>query len=244
MLNQSYHKNHIVYPIRSFIPFLLNQLASSFAGILNLFSMIIILRIKETIQLFKYILVISSISFFYSILWIISDLIELFSPDTYSKFIFLIIVEEYLVSCLAMFIIFIDVYLALQRLFLLMNTTWLDKVSFNKSIIFFSALMLLYYLPVLAEFKISPVGNTTFTLERSEYARSRFGISIRLILTIFRVLCLILILPVINICTFLILRKHLRKKLKIQSKSSRVLKSKSKEDIQEVDLLIFEVIFL
>ena len=226
MSNQSYQSNDIILPVKSFIPFVLEQLASCFACITNMFSIIIIISIKYKTQLFKYILVISLTSFAYSILWTITDLLELFLPDCYTKFVILIIMNEYFITCLAMMIVFIDVYISLQRLLILMNKTWLDKVSFTKSIIFFLALMLLYYLPIFAEFKIAPVDNSTYTLESTEYARSDLGITIRLILTSFRVMCLIIVLPFINICSSLVLKRHLNKKMKIKLKPSKILKKK------------------
>jgi hypothetical protein len=144
----------------------------------------------------------------------------------YGTQLFKIIANNYLASSLALFSNIVEIYLSIQRFFILTNKNSLQNISYKLviSIIFF--ISALYYLNVLFCYDIIgyefTFGNkiiiTTYSTALSDYSRSLAGKAITFSFVLFRIFLSTFVLPAINIINLILFRKVFRRKLEIKSK--------------------------
>lgn len=199
------------------IDFALKTSASMLAALTNLINISVFSRMKLKNDVLKYSLVISIADLLYSSIIIEISLVQFFGQALNHQAINLIngkLLDEYFTSCIAIFILLIDVYISLQRYFLVTNKyTWhMKSVPFEASLMMILMLSLIFYLPSLALFRVEHICGDVYILDSTEFGRTTFGVVIRIVLNTGRILLLICVLPVINIFIWIQLKRAMKKK--------------------------------
>lgn len=139
---------------------------------------------------------------------------------------------DFITSCLAIINVMIDLFLSLQRLFMISNKKHLQNLKAKNVLFVLVFLGLIYYIPVLFikkivlyEQQIEPNSTTKqikYKLEYTEFGNSIFGRIIPLILSSLRILMASVILFFINLVTLSRFKSHFNKKTNIKfHKSSK-----------------------
>ena len=140
--------------------------------------------------------------------------------------IYLYFMISYLVSSiLAIFYIFIEIWLSLNRYLMLKNKKSLDKLfSFKKTLFFIAILSFIYYFPQAFLYEIKSSKNFTLTNktiyshEHSTFSKTNFGQILFIFLEVLRIFMNSLLVPFINILFMIEHRKRSNKKAEIRAK--------------------------
>lgn len=197
--------------------FALKTCASMLAALTNLINIFVFSRMKLKNDILKYSLVISIADLLYSLIIIEISLVQFFYQALNQQVIKLIngkFLDEYFTSCVAIFILLIDVYISLQRYLIVTNkyTWYMKSVSFKASLMMILMLSLIYYLPSLALFRVEHICGGVYILDSTEFGRTTFGVVVRIVLNMGRILLLICVLPVMNIFIWIQLKRAMKKK--------------------------------
>ena len=147
------------------------------------------------------------------------------SMQYFTKFVD-IATQDYLTSCLAIFSIFLEIFLTLQRYFLIINKKYLKDVTAIKIVPILAIISLIYYLPVffnrvIANDEIFVISlNKTVIFHKystTEYGRSEAGRSILIFLSTVRIGSVMIILFILNIMTIFAFKKFMSKKSNIRN---------------------------
>ncbi len=186
-----------------------------FGFLTNLVNIIVLVNPKMKDVSFKYLLAISISDLIYlgfegySLIDICSD-----CPlhTSYFTQIFIIFIDGYLTSCLAIFCILTDIFLSLIRYSTLKNKIYLQSLNYYLVIGFLFALALIYYLPVLFFYEIIPISNNTETTDyltiTNSLGSSLFGKITPIILSTIRIILAMFILTGINIMNAIEFKKR------------------------------------
>jgi len=110
--------------------------------------------------------------------------------------IYFIVIDEYLTSCMAVFNLFIQIFLSLQRIFLVLNKSAFQNISVVKFILILASISLIFYSPILTIQRIEPSqSNTTsnessskvYSIVRTDFGKTAFGECIPTVLSSFRI---------------------------------------------------------
>lgn len=138
--------------------------------------------------------------------------------------IYVLVVANYLTSCMAINNILIELFLSIQRVCTISNWSFLQNISARKTVFVILTISLVYYVPSLFLNKISSQVNSqgvlVYSLPLTDFGLSELGhitpailISIRLLLATFGLFSL-------NICMFYQFQKHLKKKSALKAKAT------------------------
>jgi hypothetical protein len=205
-----------------------------FGFITNLINIIVLINPKMKDISFKYLLATSISDLSY--LFLCSYAFVYICPDcplgnTYFTQIAVIYSSNFLTSVLAIFNIFLDIYLSLIRYSILKNKTYFQSINFYLVITGFFVISLIYYSPVLFFSKIIPIqptiNNNITVIENNDYIEykviknlvgaSLYGKVTPIILSVIRLILAIFIQGGINILNVIEFRKRYSKRIHIQS---------------------------
>lgn len=197
--------------------FVLKTSASVLAALTNLINIFVFSRMKLKNDVLKYSLVISIADLLYSLIITEISLVQFFGDDLNQQAIKLLnekFFDEYFTSCIAIFILLIDVYISLQRYFIVSNKYiwYMNCVPFKASFTVILMLSFAYYLPSLTLFRVKHICSDVYMLDLTEFGQTTFGVVIRIVLNMGRILLLICVLPIINIFIWLQLKRAMKKK--------------------------------
>jgi hypothetical protein len=195
-----------------------------FGSITNILSIIVFSNKKMKDVSFKYMLAASFGDLIYLLL--LTYNYTVFCPNfinthKFGQQIYIIIVKQYLTSCLAIFTILIDLILSIQRYFILSN----DKRSYlfkpYKCIILIVFIIsFIFYMPVLFQNNILAKINSEsdniveYSLIETEFGKSSMGNYLLIILSLIRIFLGIILLSFINLINAIIFRKRFENRLK------------------------------
>lgn len=206
----------------------------TFTSILNI---IIFLNKKLKDQTYNYMLVISMVDFAYitiigfEITFKCGSFCDILK-NSYATQVYTLWFADYLTSCLAIMNILIELFVSIQRLFIILNKKFLQNVSFRIVLILISLVSIVYYIPVLFVRKIAhdPSLNI-FKIVFTEFGDSNFGKSVPSVLSMIRLFFVLVCLSIVNFITFIEFKKHFSKKKKLKfnkTKSSKINNTSSK----------------
>jgi hypothetical protein len=154
---------------------------------------------------------------------------------TYSTQFYNIIVDSYLTSCLAIFSILVELFLSVERLLILSNKPYCQKISYIKSLFILAVISFVYYTPVLFLYKITPITNISndtqeldfipYKLESSDFGTTKIGMLTPAILHSIRIVIAVGFVSIINIFTAILFKKRFEKRLKNKKKLEKSKKN-------------------
>lgn len=144
-------------------------------------------------------------------------LCEKLRSTTLATQVFWLVFDDYLTSCFAITNIFIELFLSLQRLFMITNKTFLQNLNPNKVLIFLCVIGLVYYIPVLfvrkiVKFDLSFANKTGYGLEQTDFGKSDLGRTFPVILSTIRLVIASIVLFSINVVSLIKFKNHINKK--------------------------------
>ena len=138
----------------------------------------------------------------------------------YHQYIFM-----YFANSLALFGIFIEILISVQRIFILTNRSFINKFKINLTLLGFLVFSFLFCVPQLFSFKIKQIENmTTFNTTRLIYVRENmtpnmsflfrnlFGIQ-----QTFRLILIVFLIFTLNYLTYYLFKKHTNKKRQLKT---------------------------
>lgn len=194
-----------------------------FGSITNILSIIVFSNPKMKDVSFKYMLAASFGDLIYLLL--LTYNYTVFCPNFINTYkfgqqIYIIIVKQYLTSCLAIFTIVIGLILSIQRYFILSNNkrSYLFK-SYKWIILIVFIISFIFYVPVLFQNNIlakinNQSDNIEYSLIETEFGKSSIGNYLLIILSLIRIFLGIILLSFINLINAIIFRKRFENRLK------------------------------
>jgi hypothetical protein len=199
----------------------------SFGCLTNCTNILVLINPKMKDISFKYILAKSLADFFYLLLctYIFVEYCSDYSLYTvYFTQWYIIYIDIYLTSCLAVFIILTDISVSFIRYTILKNKPFLQSISPFKVIGFLLITSLIYYFPVLFFSSIQStqqINNTTNTDYNNEYyvintqvGSSLYGKITPIILSVIRIILSMFVLTGLNIMNAYEFRKRYSNRVK------------------------------
>lgn len=177
---------------------------------------------------YKFLLAEALVDFAYIVIMGCSSLINCGSPcasrtNTLAAQIVRFCFYDYLTSCFAINNILIEIFLSLERLFVISNNHFLQTLPFNRVILCINAFALVYYTPVLLLKRFLLVDNSDngsssyfYSLVLTDIGKSAFGRAIPGVLSIIRLLLATVCLFGINMTTFIKFKRHIKRKSKLK----------------------------
>jgi hypothetical protein len=213
--------------------------------IVSIFNLIVLTRTRHKEPLNKYLLVMSIVDAFYTILMaVMSVLNSIFTsqdPDSknpYFDLVYLIsyvVFSEYLTSSLAVFNIIMEIFLTLQRISHILNKCLFFKnAQFKIVVSVILIISLLIYSPVLFIRHIKTIQlsekneNTSvftkfsFRLEKSSFGKSTIAVFMINSVSITRIILVMVVLLVLNIILVFKLKDYLLKKPTLKQLKSKL----------------------
>lgn len=203
-----------------------------FGSITNLINAIIFRNKEFKDNVFKYLLINSISEFIYLFilnLTVFSYCGSFCGPNIresfYAKFI-LLYIDIYITSCLAMFSIFIELTVSLQRLLVVSNLNICKIIKQGSPYLVMSILLiisLITYLPFIITQKISRISFSNETTENTNYyeikkiIKSNFNSYYGVFITVFRGPVCTFFLTIINLRTLIKFKKQMQRKQLIKS---------------------------
>ncbi len=170
-------------------------------------------KLKEPI--FKYMLILSISDLVYCSLASVENLARCRTCHFYTSYfrqVYSIYIINYFTSCLAIFNVFIDLVISIERCLIITNNKCLRNVSTKLILSIIFVVALLYYLPMLFIYDIKSSGNNNvYKLETTQFART-IGNNVLIVLHVARLIFSIIILPLMNIITAWRLQRLFKKR--------------------------------
>lgn len=196
------------------------SILSFFGSIANIVNISVFLNKNLKDSVYKYMLAISFIDFVYITLIGCEIAYRCGSScdyrfNYYSIQLYELIIVDYFTSCLALTNILVELYLSVDRLFLLSNSKFLHKKPVKLIIPIFLIISLCFYMPTLFLKKIIKISGkyyTTFT----NFGKSKMGKLVPGILSGVRLFLAIIFLSFINTITFVKFRNRLFCKMSLK----------------------------
>lgn len=188
---------------------------------------------------FTYMLAISASNLLYNVVLVYAFYIYCEDCDLYRSYgtqVFKIIVNNYLASCLAIFSNLVEIYLSLQRNFILKNKKFQQLISPKLVLIVISIISYVFYIPALFCYDIvaneeiyttnhTLIKETSYVTKLNDFSKSKFGKTLTITLVSVRIFLSSFLLAIINISNALMFRKRFRTravaKLRNRSKSCK-----------------------
>lgn len=212
-----------------------------FGVVTNGLNIAVFLNSRMKDPTFKYMLAISISNFLYTGLLSYGYVVycdECTLNKSYGTQVFKIIVNNYISSSLAVFSNLVEIYLSMQRYFILTNKNNLQTISYKLVLFILFIVAALYYVNVLFCYDIikyeyvyeDQVLFTHHSTALSNYSRSDFGKAITLTFVTMRIVLSTVVLPSINVVNLYLFRKIFKKKLETKLKFNPSKTSKNKLD--------------
>lgn len=220
---------------QSILPVITIPIVCLFGVITNGLNIAVFMNAKMKDPTFKYMLAISISNFLYT--GLLSYGYIVYCEDcslnrSYGTQVFKIIINNYLSSSLAIFSNLVEIYLSIQRYFILTNKNNLQSISYNLVIIIIFIVSSLYYINVLFCYDIiayeyvydNKILLKSYSTALSDYSRSYSGKIITVSFVMIRIILSTVVLPSINALNLYLFRKIFKKKIeskiKFNTKSS------------------------
>jgi len=141
--------------------------------------------------------------------------------------IYYLAIDEYLTSCMAMFNLFIQIFLSIQRIFLVTNKKFLHNIAVWKVVLIIAILSLTFYIPVLVVQKIVKTENnknTTisqsydenmYSVVSTEFGLSSAGTTFKTLLKVGRISTATIIFTIVNTINYVSFRRFFNKRSKL-----------------------------
>lgn len=143
--------------------------------------------------------------------------------------IYVLVVANYLTSCMAINNIIIELFLSIQRLCIISNWSFLQNISAPKGVLVVLAVSLVYYSPVLFLNRIFAQTNSqgvlVFSLPLTDFGQSSIGHITPAILILVRLSLATIGLFSVNMFMFFKFRQHLEKKSKLKANKASSMTS-------------------
>lgn len=208
---------------QNLLPVIIIPCVCLFGLIANGLNIAVFLNPKMKDPTFKYMLAISISNFFYTGFlsygfFIYCDTCSL--NKSYGTQVFKILINNYLSSSLAIFSNLNEIYLSIQRFFILTNKTLLQSISYKLVLLIIFIIASLYYINVLFCYDIvayefiydNTIVFTSYSTALSDYSRSDFGKIMTVTFVFFRIILSTVVLLTINTINLYHFRKRFRKK--------------------------------
>lgn len=194
-----------------------------FGVITNVLSVAVFLNPKLEDPTFKYMLATSFNDIIYLILTsynIMKYCAECPLYTSYFTQIYLIYINDYLTSSLAIFNILIDIVISFQRYFILLNKPYCQNISYKWVLFIIMVVSLVYYFPLIFFKDILVISNSTSSADvETKYAatknalgNSNFGKITPIVLSVGRIFLGVGVLTFINIMNAYEFKKRFYKK--------------------------------
>ena len=199
---------------------------NAFGVITNVLNVIVFLNPKLEDPTFKYMLATSLNDILYLVLtsWNIFKYCS--ECPLYSSFItqvYLIYLNDYFTSSLALFNILVDIVISFQRYMILINKSYCLNLSYKWILFILMAISLTYYFPLLFFKDILIISNTTMSNTSDEFVvkyaatKNKLGVSdvgriLPIVMTVGRIFLGVGVLTVINVLNAYEFRKRFLKK--------------------------------
>lgn len=203
-----------------------NQYFFSSIAIFGTFTSLINFKVfnnkKFADQIYKYFIFTSANDFIYCfilsfyVLVACGSICDKLRSKTYLSQFYLLFFGDYLTSALALIGIIIEIFVSLQRLFLILNKSLMQNLKPILVILIISLFCLMFYLPILFVRAIVPLGDNKFQIVISEFGSTNFGAIIPSIISAFRLFLASCVMLIINLITLGHFKKYLNKKNKIK----------------------------
>ena len=196
LLNENKYSNFSFTPsnensreisIYNLIPLSLIPIICLFGVVTNGLNIAVFLNSKMKDPSFKYMLAISIGNFFYNGLLSYGFIIfceECALNKSYGTQVFKILINNYVASCLAVFVSLVEIYLSIQRYFILINKRYLYNLSCRAVMFMIVSISLLYNIPVLFCYDIMSrktfdqeniIRSDLYSTKLSEFGKSSIG---------------------------------------------------------------------
>lgn len=227
ILNESQNESS-----NSTIEYIINYNEYAFAflsligSITSIINILVFLNNKLNDPVFKYYLTKSFLDFFYAFSLTFYPLIgcgticnQLYGT-LLTTHLYNIIIVNYLTSSCAIIVIFIELFVSVQRLFIILNKSWLMNANPKYVLTILIILGILYYSPIIFVQRIIEIDINEYQVEYTEFGNSYVGRLIPLILSSIRLVLASIVLLLVNLITLFHFRKHIKKKSSIQKSYS------------------------
>ena len=222
---------------------LLSEIASviipvicSFGIFTNILNIMVFLSPKLKDQSFKYLLAISISDLIYLSICSITFYIFCASFCSFNQTLASKIVNlylfDYFTSCLAIYSILIEIFLSLQRFFILINKPLSKKFTFKTVLVTLFLISIIYYFPIIllkdivtsVDRQNSTLSNVSYasfkpsySLVNSDIGKTSVGEVFPRVLTLIRIICVSLLLPIINTLIVIQFKKRFGKRYQKKS---------------------------
>jgi hypothetical protein len=138
--------------------------------------------------------------------------------------IYRMVIRDYILSCMAIFNLLIQIFLSLQRIFLVLNKNLLQNISVIKSILILASISLIFYSPILTIQRIelshpnATLNKNTsvlYSIVQTEFGGSAFGLQVRTIVSSLRIILATVILTITNFINFITFKRYFDKRKKL-----------------------------
>lgn len=181
-------------------------------------SSLIFWKLRNKDQVYKYYLISSILDTFYMLAISFDVLIacgapcDKFSQTSLFRVLYLIILYDYLTSCIAIFNILIEIFVTTQRYFLISKKKNLQNLHPNLVMLVAAIFSLFYYTPIIFLKKICFVVNTGYKLVYTNFGLSKIGRLVPIVLSSIRLILASVILLIANAFTLKEFKNYLKQK--------------------------------
>lgn len=138
--------------------------------------------------------------------------------------IYLIAIDEYLTSCMAVFNLLIQIFLSIQRIFLVTNNRFFQNISVIKSVSILAFVSLLFYSPIftIQNIELSQANTTVnhsesrlYSIVKTDFGSTTFGQHVRTIVSSLRIFLATVLLTIVNTINFIVFKRYFNKREKL-----------------------------
>jgi hypothetical protein len=142
--------------------------------------------------------------------------------------LYYLVIAEYLTSCMAMFNLFIQIFLSIQRILIVTNKKFLQNASICKVILTLLLLSLIFYIPVLTVLTIvnekyntkannESLDESLYSVVSTDFGKSSAGTSVKTLVQVGRISIATVIFGIVNFLNYIAFRRFLNKRTKLLS---------------------------
>ena len=211
----------------------------SIGSVTSFINILVFIKLINKDNLYKYLLLMCTADFLYMFTYAYMFIYRVFCNgrhvyskcSTVARYIDLFnehAIDEYFTSILAILNISMEIFLTLDRLFLVINVKLFRSFNPNIVILLLCVFGILYYLPIVFLYKIEEIrtnltsmekGYTlTYDIVRTDYGKSRIGVLTPTILSLTRIVFVVFVLFSLNIVNIFKYKDYFDKKINKSSK--------------------------
>lgn len=225
-LNSSQSSNYTPHEFHIAFDLVAQEISLFLALPTVLINIFVFYKLRQKDNTYKFLLTESIVDLVYLLLLSVLLVLYCGTPcDSISNSLFAklysISIDNYFSSCLAFNNILIQLFLSIQRLFIIKNKCWLSNISFWKISIFIIVTSICFYAPLLPLYKIVNEAPGQYSLQPA-FDSTIISI-IPTVLSSIRLALATIGLFSINLVTFVHFSKHIKKKSMLLVNSSGIL---------------------